>query len=91
MAPVCPASFIRHEPRRLVFSNPAAKTRVNQTVRLSHDDARTWRELTALHPGPSAYSSLVSLDAKTVGCLYETGAKKPYARITFARFALNPP
>ena len=45
----------------------------------------TW----GLHPGPSAYSSLVSLDAKTVGCFYENGEKRAYERITFARVELT--
>ena len=43
-----------------------------------------------LHAGPSAYSSLVALDATTAACLYENGEKKPYERITFARFPLQP-
>jgi sialidase-1 len=93
--PVCQASIVRHEAAKagerglLVFSNPAAKTRVQLTVKASADDAKTWREVAVLHPGPSAYSSLVSLDAGTVGCFYENGEKKPYERITFARVALS--
>ena len=89
--PVCQASLIRHEPNLLVFSNPAAKTRVNLTVRASGDNAKTWREVAVLHAGPSAYSSLVSLEANTVGCLYENGEKRAYERITFARVPLGAP
>lgn len=88
--PVCQASLIRHEPGLLVFSNPAAKTRIQLTVRASADNAKTWRDVALLHAGPSAYSSLVSLDADTVGCFYENGEKRPYERITFARVALAP-
>lgn len=91
--PVCQGSIIRHDlakPGLLVFSNPAAKTRTNLTVRASADDAKTWREVAVLETGPSAYSSLVSLDANTVGCFYENGVKKPYERITFARVELAP-
>lgn len=94
--PVCQASFLRHEPVAagahglLVFSNPAAITRMLLTVRVSDDDAKTWREVALLNEGPSAYSSLVSLDADTVGCFYENGAKRPYDRITFARVGLKP-
>ena len=61
--PVCQASILRHESGVLLFSNPAAKTRINLTVRLSPDDGKTWQELATLHPGPSAYSCLVSLSA----------------------------
>lgn len=86
--PVCQASIIRHGSGPLVFSNPAAKTRIQLTVRASDDDAKTWRDVAVLHAGPSAYSSLVSLDAKTVGCFYENGEKRPYERITFARVEL---
>ncbi|MCX6950796.1 MAG: sialidase family protein [Verrucomicrobia bacterium] len=88
--PVCQASLIRHEPGLLVFSNPAAKTRIQLTVRASADNAKTWRDVALLHAGPSAYSSLVSLDADTVGCFYENWEKRPYERITFARVALAP-
>jgi sialidase-1 len=91
LEPVCQASLLRHEPNLLLFSNPAAKTRVNLTVRASADHGQTWRELAVLHPGPSAYSCLVSLDATTAGCLYERGEKKPYDRITFARVLLGAP
>jgi sialidase-1 len=90
--PVCQASLLRHDAAKLLlFSNPAhPKQRVKLTVRASSDDAKTWRELAVLHPGPSAYSSLVALDATTAACLYENGEKKPYERITFARFPLQP-
>jgi sialidase-1 len=90
--PVCQASLLRHDAAKLLlFSNPAhPKQRVNLTVRASADDAKTWRDVTVLHAGPSAYSSLVALDANTAACLYENGDKKPYERITFARFPLQP-
>ena len=92
--PGCQASILRcesvkrGEPGLLFFSNPAAKTRVRLTVKSSADDAKTWTDVALLHEGPSAYSSLVSVDAKTLGCLYENGAKRPYERITFARIDL---
>lgn len=89
--PVCQASLIRHESGLLLFSNPAAKTRVNLTVRSSADDGRTWRNVAVLHEGPSAYSSLISLSAAEAGCLYERGEKRAYEKITFARFAVRAP
>jgi sialidase-1 len=85
--PVCQGSIIRHDGAKLLlFSNPAAKTRTNLTVKASADNGRKWREVAVLHPGPSAYSSLVALDATSAGCLYERGDKRPYEKITFARF-----
>ncbi|MBC7369319.1 MAG: exo-alpha-sialidase, partial [Undibacterium sp.] len=73
--PVCQAALLRHDATKLLlFSNPAhPKQRINLTVRASADDAKTWRDVAVLHAGPSAYSSLVSLDATTAGCFYENG------------------
>ena len=81
----CPASFIRHEQGRLVFSNAAAKRRTQVTVRTSAAVTRTWRQVAWLHTGPSASSRLDAFDAKTVGCLYENGAQHASERIRFAR------
>lgn len=86
--PVCQGSIIRAEPDLLLFSNPAAKTRTNLTVKASADDGKTWREVAVLHEGPSAYSSLVALGAGEAGCLYERGARRAYEKITFARFRI---
>lgn len=85
--PVCQASILRHGDHEILFSNPAAeKTRTNLLVRASGDDGKTWRDVAALHPGPAAYSCLVSLSATEAGCLYECGEKKAYEKIVFARF-----
>lgn len=90
--PVCQASLLRDDAAKLLlFSNPAnPKARENLTVRASADNAKTWREVAVLHAGPAAYSSLVALTATEAACLYERGDKKPYEKITFARFAVGP-
>ena len=89
--PVCQGSLIRHDAMKLLlFSNPAAKTRTNLTVKASADDGKTWRAIVELHAGPSAYSNLVALDGAAAGCLYERGAKRAYEKITFARFSAAP-
>lgn len=88
--PICQASMIAlpgpTDPTPiLVFSNPAsAESRVGMTVRTSVDAGKTWTEGVLLHEGPSAYSSLVDLGGRSVGCLYERGEKHPYEKITFA-------
>jgi sialidase-1 len=89
--PVCQASLLRDDAAKLLlFSNPAnPKARVNLTVRASTDNAKTWRDVAVLHAGPAAYSSLVALSATEAGCLYERGDKKPYEKITFARFSVK--
>jgi sialidase-1 len=85
--PVCQASLIRHDAAKLLlFSNPAAKTRIQLTVRASADNGTTWREVVVLHAGPAAYSSLIALGTNQVGCLYERGETRAYEKITFARF-----
>jgi len=90
--PVCQASLVSALPagkkndNRLLFSNPAAATRKNMTVKLSRDGGRTWPVSHVMHEGPSAYSSLAVLRDKTIGLLYERGDKGSYEKITFAHF-----
>ena len=83
--PICQASMIAlDDGRRLVFSNPASSSsRTAMTVRTSDDGGREWSKGVVVHEGPSAYSSLVSLEPKSVGCLYECGEKNPYERIRY--------
>ena len=93
--PVCQASLVtaerpgRRPGDRLLFSNPAATSRIAMTVRLSRDGGRTWPSARLIHAGPSAYSSLAVLSDGSVGLLYELGEKQPYEKIAFARFALG--
>ncbi|MHC4418655.1 MAG: sialidase family protein, partial [Planctomycetota bacterium] len=61
----------------LLFSNPAAKERVNMTVRLSYDEGKTWPVARQLHEGPSAYSCLAVLPDGDIACLYEAGDRSP--------------
>jgi len=61
------------ERSRLLFCNPAASRREKLTVRLSHDEGRTWPIAKELDARPSAYSSLAALGDGTIGCLYECG------------------
>lgn len=88
--PVCQASFLRYDEKRLLFSNPASETtRHRLTVRLSEDEGKTWPVSRLLHAGPSAYSCLTVLPDGSIGCLYEAGEKDPYERLIFARFGLQ--
>jgi sialidase-1 len=94
--PHCQASLLRFTggpgpgKDRLLFANPAStRERVALTVRLSYDGGKTWPAAKPLHTGPSAYSCLTVLPDRTLGCLYERGAKSPYETISFARFSLG--
>ncbi|MFT4587316.1 MAG: hypothetical protein ACI8QF_001410 [Limisphaerales bacterium] len=92
--PVCQASILRYswpaEGRkgRLLFSNPASRSREKMTVRVSYDDGISWPIAKELYFGQSAYSSLVVLKSGEIGCLYERGGKSAYETISFARFPL---
>jgi sialidase-1 len=93
--PVCQASLVTAVPAgkksngRMLFSNPASTTRTKMTVRLSEDDGRTWTASRLVNEGPAAYSSLAVLPDRSIGLLYERGDKRPYEKITFARFDTN--
>lgn len=93
--PVCQASILRYtwpargDKSRILFSNPASTRREKMTVRLSADEGATWPVSRMLHTGPAAYSCLVVLPGKTIGCLYEAGEKGPYERIVLARFTID--
>jgi sialidase-1 len=93
--PVCQASVcrftdeVRHDRDRVLFSNPASRTRDHMTVRLSYDECRTWPVTKLLHEGPAAYSDLCIAPDMSICCLYERGTESIYERITLARFNLE--
>jgi len=93
--PVCQASIQRYTlppaaaKNRILYSGPGGPGRTHMTVRLSYDEGESWPVSKVLHDGPAAYSDLVVLPDKTVGCLYERGEEHPYEKITFARFTLD--
>ena len=74
--PICMASLARAGDA-LVFANPAgdgkSKARRELTLRLSHDDGKTWPDKRLLEPGIAAYSDLATLPDGKVLCLYECG------------------
>jgi sialidase-1 len=98
---------------RLLFSGPQSleravgpappgsrRDRQNLSVKLSHDDGRTWAATRTIESGPSAYSDLAVLPDGTILCFYESGRPGatrpnstrtdwPYARLTLARFNLD--
>jgi sialidase-1 len=98
--PVCMASIVAHpsKPGTLLFSNPhtlkldkkgkeipaGRGKRENLSIKLSHDDGKTWPITKTLDVGPSAYSDLAVLPDDTVLCLYEGKAD-----ILVARFSLE--
>jgi sialidase-1 len=93
--PVCQASILRYtwpgpnEISRILFANPASVKRENLTIRLSYDEAATWPVSKVIYSGPAAYSSLARLSDGTILCLFESGERSPYERISLARFSLD--
>ena len=77
--PVCMASMISHTlpdgRNALLFSNPHHKnSRRDMTIQLSLDDGKTWPEKhrMLLDSKGGSYSTLVMIDAQTLGILYES-------------------
>lgn len=92
--PKCQASLVG-DGDHLLFSNPVPPgtpsaekgERINLVVRRSTDAGGTWRDLTTLHAGPAAYSSLALLPDGEAACLYEAGDDHFRERLDFHRFA----
>jgi sialidase-1 len=91
LEPICQASLRRFtwasdgQPSVLLFSNPASTNRENLTIRASYDEGQSWPVSQVLHPGPAAYSCLVILPDRHIGCLYERGQNHPYESIVLTR------
>eukprot|EP01052_Picozoa_sp_SAG31_P007304 SAG31_NODE_347_length_17310_cov_3.764743_9_plen_1165_part_00 len=69
VGPSCQASFIRAG-NTLLFANPANQMqRLNMTLRVSHDEAKTWEQSMLVYPNSSWYSSIVCVPASASHCL----------------------
>jgi len=80
----------------LIYSapdNPGATKphsgRIKMTVWASTDGAKSWPTKRLIHAGPSIYSSLAADKEGNIYLLFESGTKKLYEKITFARFKLD--
>jgi len=98
----CQASFIRYtdadrdDRSRLLFANPDVSgerygvvKRTRMSVKLSHDEGKTWPFEKLIHAGPSSYSSLVRLPDGDIGLVYEGGQQHRREWIRFARISLE--
>jgi sialidase-1 len=81
--PVCMASIIRHDyplndqkKSILLFANPDSKTlRHHMTIKVSYDDGLTWpanKKIVLDEWKSRGYSCLTSIDADTIGIVYES-------------------
>lgn len=88
--PICQGSLQYWDGRGLLFSNPSHRyTRANLVLKLSADGGRSWQDSTVVYPGPAAYSDLIPLDRKRVGCLFEAGVAYPYEGIVWGVASLK--
>jgi len=94
--PTCMASLISNpgKPSQLFFSNPRNKnSRNNITIQMSLDDGKTWPENQRIQLDSgrgNGYSSLVLLDDKTIGILYESSvADLVFQKISIGDFIDN--
>ena len=69
--PTCQGSLLRLDDHTIAFLNPVGPKRANGTLRLSHDDGRTWSSSQIIFPGLFAYSSMALLKDGRIGVLYE--------------------
>ncbi len=84
--PICQGSLLRLDDHAIAFLNPAGPKRANGTLRVTHDDGRTWSSSRLTFPGPFAYSSMALLKDGRIGVLYEPASN------TVVKFrAVDPP
>jgi sialidase-1 len=93
--PICQASMLNIKQPfgrdLLCFLNPAdSLVRRNLQLKTSRNHGKTWKVAWSVHPGPAAYSDLVQIQGRLVGCLYEGGEKSPYEGIWFKKIRLQP-
>lgn len=72
-------------------NGPTGKGRSDLQIRVSTDEARSWRDGPLIHTGPAAYSDMVRLDEARVGILFEAGeqAGGAYDSIRYTSLALE--
>lgn len=71
-----------------LFSHPAGPTRINLTVRISHDEGKTWPVSRRIVAGSSGYSSLTLMPNGSIGCLFEVWRDRNN-HIRFLQFSLD--
>lgn len=87
--PGCNASIIRYpsEKNMLLFSNAKKEDRrENMSIRISHDEGKTWSEGTTIYKSASAYSSMTILKNGDIGLFFE---KDGYKENVFVRIPLK--
>ena len=81
----CEGSTLYHQSTRQIFYSGVHDTsmRHNLSLHISNDRGENWRFVKTIWAGPSAYSSLTTLNDQSVGVLYEAGIANPYETLAF--------
>ncbi len=88
--PICQGALLditlKGRQKALLFLNPAdSDSRRNLELKISRDEGQSWELLHTVTAGPAAYSDLVQLNSKEIGCIYESGKKSAYEGIFFSK------
>ncbi len=102
LEPVCMASLIRRD-HAILFANPdnlenelitpghnLSHDRKRLTLKVSNDEAQTWKKALVIEEGPSGYSDLAVLSDGTLLCLYECGIVERMCDDRYATLARIP-
>lgn len=80
--PICFGSTIKYDENTILFTNAkSTSSRVNITVKLSEDDAKTWPYEKTIEIGPGAYSDITVDRNKNIQVLYEVGGNLKLATL----------
>lgn len=84
--PVCQGSLLSANigsQHTLFFSNPAAATRTNMTIKMSTDNGSAWARQYTVFTGLSGYSDIAMLSDNQIGILYEAGVNRYWDGIAY--------
>ena len=70
---------------RILWTAPKGPGRKHLVIRVSYDEAQTFRNEKTIYGGLAAYSDISILDDKTVGVIWERGVSENYQFVTFTR------
>lgn len=82
----CEGSTTYHQNTRQLFYSGVhdTSTRHNLSLHIRNDNGGNWKFIKTIWSGPSAYSSLTTLNDQSVAVLYEAGSTRPYETITLS-------
>jgi sialidase-1 len=81
----CEGSMMYHHSSGQLFYSGLAETtmRTNLSLHVSTDNGENWTYRKTIWAGPSAYSSLTTLNDQSIGVLFEGGNSTPYDSLIF--------